>query len=160
MSDKPYYVLVCGGRTFDDRDMAFEALNWVRKTQVPNDRRMAVVHGGATGADGLAQKFANTKKLPCFCIPAEWDRFGRSAGPRRNSQMLSWLPIDLVVTFPGGAGTLDMKKKALLSKIRVYDFRQFDEPPAAAHWETFKVDLRGGDTPVVVPQPVLAEDEL
>ena len=43
---------------------------------------------------------------------ADWDKFGRAAGPIRNAQMLREGKPDLVVAFPGGRGTANMVAQA------------------------------------------------
>lgn len=107
-------LLVCGGRDFADRDLVYLTLT------------AAHIHGGCTeiicgydpankrfqGADQLAYEWAQEAEFPCRTFPADWDTWGRSAGPRRNSQMASDGP-DECLAFPRadgswGAGTLDM----------------------------------------------------
>lgn len=59
---------------------------------------MEVVSGGARGADSLAALWARKNGVPFREFPADWDRFGKSAGFRRNREMLDDGP-DLVVAF-------------------------------------------------------------
>ena len=44
--------------------------------------------------------------------PADWKAHGAAAGQIRNRQMLACGKPDVVVSFPGGSGTLDMVHKA------------------------------------------------
>ena len=44
--------------------------------------------------------------------PADWKQYGRGAGPIRNREMLQYSEPDIVVAFPGGAGTADMIRAA------------------------------------------------
>lgn len=110
-------VLVCGGRYFNDRDLVFYALDHVERERGPI---IGLVHGYASGADTLADLWM------CYTIayediekgkslrwlsrkPADWQRYGRSAGPIRNRRMLEAHPgIELVIALPGGHGTADM----------------------------------------------------
>ena len=46
-----------------------------------------VISGGARGADSLGEEFADQNNLPLRIKPADWNRFGRSAGPIRNQEM-------------------------------------------------------------------------
>lgn len=117
MSDKPFYVLVTGGRDYKDRRSVGDALHAVLMA-IPTGRRMVLVHGGALGADTLADDWAHHWKQACLKVPAEWHRFTEQAGAKRNQQMLDWLAIDLVVAFPGGAGTRDMVARAEKAKIQ------------------------------------------
>ena len=57
-----------------------------------------VVEGGAKGADSLAKKVANKLGIEVREYPAEWDKYGRAAGPIRNQEMLGEKP-DLVLAF-------------------------------------------------------------
>lgn len=47
----------------------------------------SVLYGCAKGADVLGWYWACNHKIPVTPYPAEWERYGRSAGFRRNAQM-------------------------------------------------------------------------
>lgn len=66
-----------------------------------------LVHGGATGADQLAQEWALQPDLDIRVIVyrAEWELYGRAAGPMRNARMIRESGCELLVAFPGGRGT-------------------------------------------------------
>jgi hypothetical protein len=49
-----------------------------------------VVSGGASGVDTLGERFARERGIPVRRFPADWSRFGRSAGPRRNREMAEY----------------------------------------------------------------------
>lgn len=95
-------VLVCGGRTYRNYRAVTRELAHLRPTDV-------LVHGGAPGADTLAAKLW---PYQAEVWPAEWDQFGKAAGPIRNRLMLE-SGIDLVIAFPGGRGTADLTRRAL-----------------------------------------------
>lgn len=95
-------VLVCGGRSISDRDMVYSVLSGIRP--VPT----LVIHGGARGADRLADMWARERGIPVSAYPVspeEWSLRGLSAGPIRNARMLDDSAPDLVIAFPGGNGT-------------------------------------------------------
>jgi hypothetical protein len=78
--------------------------------------------GGATGADALAIQWAMHRRVNFRVYYADWDGKGKSAGPIRNRQMLADFKPNLVIAFPGGAGTTDMiavAKKAGVTVQRV-----------------------------------------
>ena len=108
-------VLVCGGRDYDDRDNVFDALDALH-AEYTFDR---VIHGGAMGADYLAHEWATSRRVVVRTFMADWNRYGRSAGPIRNRQMLEEGQPDLVVAFPGGSGTANMIKQALSARVAV-----------------------------------------
>jgi hypothetical protein len=47
-----------------------------------------IISGGATGADNLAEQWAKAHNIPITVYPADWTRYGRSAGPRRNHDII------------------------------------------------------------------------
>jgi hypothetical protein len=115
---KPYYVIVTGGRNYKDARRVGVVLNEVR-LMTPSGHELVIVQGDAQGADELAKRWAAGMKLPYFCFPAKWAEHGLGAGHIRNKQMLEALPIQLVVAFPGGAGTNGMIELACLAGVRV-----------------------------------------
>lgn len=57
-----------------------------------------IVSGGAKGADTLAEKFAKDNNLNLIVKEAQWEKFGRAAGPKRNVLIVE--EADAVVAFP------------------------------------------------------------
>ena len=111
-------ILVCGGRSYGDVEKVFEILDCIH-TLSPI---AYLVHGNAKGADRLAEDWAIQAKVCPLSYPADWNRHGKSAGPKRNRQMLDENPdVKLVVAFPGGAGTENMTTLAKARNIRVME---------------------------------------
>ena len=71
-----------------------------------------IVSGGARGADSLAERFAARQGLPIVVIPAEWNKYGRRAGPLRNTEIVN--SVDALAAFWDGVsrGTRDVIGKA------------------------------------------------
>jgi hypothetical protein len=111
-------VLVCGGRFFNDRAMLFRTLDAIHADGAQID---VVIEGEARGADLLAAAWASSRGVALAPFPADWTTYGLGAGPIRNRQMLIEGKPDLVVCFPGGSGTADMKKQALRAGVRVLE---------------------------------------
>lgn len=91
-------ALVCGGRDFNDYEIVKSALDALPFTP------SIIVHGDATGADRLAQRWAIERGIHSAAVPALWKVLGKRAGSERNKTMLLLQP-KYVVAFPGGAGT-------------------------------------------------------
>ena len=61
---------------------------------------IVIVSGGARGADKAGEMYANEEKFDLEIFPADWKKFGKSAGFRRNEQMAN--VADAVVAFWDG----------------------------------------------------------
>ena len=101
-------VLVSGGRDFDDLSMLMDRLDRLHAMH-PITK---LIHGGARGVDTMAGQWADVYGIPVEVYPADWKKYGKSAGYRRNAQMLREGEPDEVVVFPGGKGTQMMAKLA------------------------------------------------
>lgn len=86
-----------------------------------------LMHGGATGVDDFADKWARKKGIQPVVFPALWGYHGNAAGPVRNNNMSEFLSMIgyYLIVFPGGAGTADMKKNGL--KIRGLTLIEVDD---------------------------------
>jgi hypothetical protein len=92
-------ILVCGSR------------NWTDRTAIENELLKlplgsTIIHGAAKGADRLAGEVAKEVGLQVVEFPPDWNKYGKSAGFKRNLEMLDANP-DLVLAFQldGSKGT-------------------------------------------------------
>ena len=109
-------ILVCGGRDYNQKKTVFSTLDMIHEDYPIK----CLVHGAATGADTLGAQWAETREVEQKPYPADWDRYKNAAGPIRNALMLKDNPdIELVVVFPGGRGTNNMRTKAEKAGIQV-----------------------------------------
>ena len=76
-------VIVAGSRDFNDYALLASRLDFYLSKQ-PD---VTIISGGARGADTLGERYAKSHNLKLDVYPANWDRFGKSAGYRRNVQM-------------------------------------------------------------------------
>lgn len=106
-------TLVCGGRAYWNEELVFEVLN--------NLCPEFLIQGGSAGADNLARKWAKEQGCPQAIVPAYWSLYGSSAGPRRNAWMITYLAPQIVVAFPGEAGTMDMIRKAVAANLPILE---------------------------------------
>ncbi len=110
-------VLVCGGRDFSDRVLMGNVLkslhlDWGLGT---------IIEGDCSGADRLAGEWARHNGVKNQKFPADWQKYGRAAGPMRNQKMLDEGQPDLVVAFPGGKGTADMIDRSRRNGFQVME---------------------------------------
>ena len=87
-------VLVCGDRNYTDLDRVRECLRILRDKKGFG----TVIEGEARGADTMGRIAATELGMEVIPVPAQWDKYGRSAGPIRNQEMLKLGP-DLVLAF-------------------------------------------------------------
>lgn len=110
-------VLVCGGRDFTN-----VALVWMHLDRLHAAHPIThLIHGGSRGVDTIAGDWAKTKPIERYVCRADWIKYGKAAGPRRNARMIEWKP-DYVVAFPGGHGTADMVARARKAGIDIIEF--------------------------------------
>ena len=64
------------------------------------DEETVVISGGAMGVDRAAEQLAKMRGLETKIFPADWKRYGRSAGMRRNNDIVN--EADCVVAFWDG----------------------------------------------------------
>jgi YspA, cpYpsA-related SLOG family len=95
-------LIIAGSRTFTDYQLLCQTL-------APDRHRITqVITGGAKGADQLGYRWAWKHTIRHQLFRADWERFGKSAGVRRNYQMAQ--AGDLLLAFWDGrsAGTQHM----------------------------------------------------
>jgi len=107
-------VIIAGSRNFKpttfDEFWLIEKLVELKATEV--------VSGCATGADSFGEQIGTLQGLPIKRFPADWEQYGKAAGPIRNQQMAEY--ADALIVFPdGGKGTIDMEMRALQQELDV-----------------------------------------
>jgi hypothetical protein len=81
-------ILVTGSRDWTDGDLIRQEMRRAVADFGPADQ-VVIVHGGARGADAIAESIARGVGLDVECHPAAWDTRGRAAGIIRNSEMVN-----------------------------------------------------------------------
>lgn len=105
-------VLVCGSRHFNDYKLLEKVLD--------DYPIVTIIEGEARGADTLARVYGEARGRDVLAVPANWDKYGKRAGPIRNGEMLKLLP-DLVIAFrgPNSRGTQNMIDQARKAGVEV-----------------------------------------
>jgi hypothetical protein len=133
-------ILVTGSRTWPDPQLLADTLLqvWHDALEAGHDG-IVIVHGGADGADLLAETWAIGNSVPYEAHPADWDTCGPdcrpghrrtrrngttycpTAGHRRNQQMVD-LGAALCVAFhhSDSTGTADCLRRAAAAGIPVH----------------------------------------
>ncbi len=116
-------LIIAGGRDFKPQPHHVQWLN-ILDSELSAARTpiTVVISGCAPGADTFGEKWARENELPVAQFLANWSKYGKSAGPRRNAEMAR--SADGVVLFPGGKGTQNMFETAEAAGLRIWDWRE------------------------------------
>lgn len=79
-------IVVAGSRNYNDYDKAKEYID-LCISEIKNKYTLIFLSGGCRGADMLGERYADKKGFKVERYPAEWQKFGKEAGPKRNKQM-------------------------------------------------------------------------
>jgi len=79
-----------------------------------------VISGTARGVDRLGEVYAKEEDIPIVRFPADWDRYGRGAGPRRNAQMAEYGDALIAIWDGESRGTKSMIDLAKKAGLRVH----------------------------------------
>lgn len=106
-------VLITGSRNWSDWQLIKDVLVDVCK----DDEGITIVSGDCpTGADRIATDLAEMRGWKIEKYPANWEMYGKSAGPIRNKRMVE-LGADICVAFirdssAGATNTANLAQKA------------------------------------------------
>lgn len=122
-------AVFCGSREWTDA----AAVRRVMEGLVAADG-LTVIHGDQRGADLVSDSVAKELGVPVVPVPAEWEAYGRAAGPERNERMKQmllrcgrdWGQRVACYAFHMdprlGVGTRDMVRRCRLAGIRSYAY--------------------------------------
>ncbi len=79
-----------------------------------------IVSGTARGVDQLGEIWAKNNNIPVAQYPADWDRYGKSAGYRRNEVMAKNADALIAVWDGSSKGTVHMIELAKENGLKVY----------------------------------------
>ena len=118
-----FKVIIAGSRGFSNYKLLKEKCNeYLREKR--KEYNIIIISGGARGADFYGEKYAQDEGFSLEVFLANWNKFGKSAGFRRNEQMAE--VADALIAFWDGKshGTKHMieimENKKLLVKVIKY----------------------------------------
>lgn len=133
-------VIVAGSRNYTD---------WLTFRRIMDelflDRKdeIEIVSGGARGPDQMAIRWARENSVPYKVFKADWDRYGRSAGYRRNAEMAVYAKGQELVMFWDGVsrGTRHMHDLAIKHGLTVKIFMVNIEGEGAKRTQSLDVEF-------------------
>lgn len=116
-------VIIAGSRSFDNQDLFDTVLLDLLINVSVNE--IEIVSGGCRGADKMGEEYAKKWYLPCTVFEADWNQYGKAAGPIRNEQMARYAKEadrGILIAFPVGEsrGTRNMIEQARWHGLEVY----------------------------------------
>lgn len=82
-----YRMIVAGGRDYSNQNIVNYYINRVKDVCDSRGLNLVIVCGMATGADTLGRNYAISNGLEVLEFPADWNKYGKSAGYVRNKEM-------------------------------------------------------------------------
>lgn len=111
-------IAFTGGLDYNDYNRIWDALD---KTLAKHPD-MVLLHGGSPkGAELIAAKWAQARKVAQVSFKPDWARHARAAPFKRNDLMLEAIPLGLIV-FPGAGIQENLRDKAKRLGIPVWSF--------------------------------------
>ena len=114
--EKKLKVIIAGGRNFSNDKILKQTCDNILQGQ-PNIEIVSGAH--YKGADKLGEQYAKERNYQLTKFPANWNTYGRAAGPKRNQQMANY--ADVLIAFWDGKskGTLNMINEAKRANLSV-----------------------------------------
>lgn len=125
-------IIVAGSRSFND----YRLLEVVLNVCIFFTKETIIISGSCEsgvltftrsdgtkvyGADGLGERYGKEKGIPVEYFPADWNKYGKSAGPIRNEEMAKYADGCIVFWDGKSKGSADMIKKAKKNKLILYE---------------------------------------
>lgn len=110
-------VVIAGCRDYNNYDEAKEYIDFCL-SNIRKENDIVIVSGSARGTDALGERYAAENGFAVEKFPADWEKYGKSAGPRRNKQMAQ--SADYIICF------WDKKSKGTKSMIEYAN--KFNKP--------------------------------
>lgn len=100
-------LAIIGSRTFNNYELLCKEIDELKVFYEIN----TIISGGAIGADTLGKSYAQEHNIPLIVYPADWKKYGKSAGMIRNQYIIN--DCDYVIAFWDGVsrGTKDSIRK-------------------------------------------------
>ena len=100
-------IVIGGSRHFQDYNIFCRLLDHCLETEL-NGCNITILSGHCSGVDRMAERYAEEHGIPLAVFPAEWERYGRAAGPLRNRHMVEQCDGIIALWDGNSKGTKDL----------------------------------------------------
>ena len=113
-------VIIAGSRSVPERDKILA--NQIKEilSQIGDNTDIEIVSGRARGADMLGESVAVHNNYIIKRFPADWNKYGKSAGYIRNKQMAEYSTHLIAIWDGASRGTKSMIDLAKKENLKVY----------------------------------------
>ena len=92
-------IVIAGCRDYNNYEEAKQFIDYCL-SKIKKENYIIILSGCAKGADALGERYAAENDFKIENYPADWNKLGISAGPKRNEQMAK--NCDCVICFWDG----------------------------------------------------------
>lgn len=114
-------VIIAGSRQYTNYDTVLHAMTELAGNIPKNN--LEIVSGHASGVDSLGEMFARRNHIRLKLFPADWNKYGKKAGPLRNREMAEYASrckgILLLIWDGTSRGSASMKREALAKNLTI-----------------------------------------
>lgn len=117
---KELRIIIAGGRDFNNMNLLEEYFKGLQDELGLEYNKVICISGTARGADKLGEEYAKFKGWEIERYPADWSKYGKSAGYIRNKQMADVGNILVAFWDEKSRGTKSMIDIAKSKSLKVY----------------------------------------
>lgn len=108
--DNKYVIAVVGSRDYTDESHIFNNLTGlinalINYKEIDSWSSVLIISGKARGVDKIGWKYAKVNSLTDVNILADWDKYGNSAGMKRNPNIIKHADRVLAFRLNNSSGT-------------------------------------------------------
>jgi len=112
-----FKVIIAGSRNFDNYHYLKAVCDYFLDG-IREEGDIEIVSGMARGADAQGEMYALSSGFKLTRFPAHWNKYGRSAGYKRNTQMAEYADYLISFQLNNSRGTAHMIKEAKRLRLR------------------------------------------
>ncbi len=105
--------IIAGSRDINDYDMFCRIMSQLAL----HEKATEVVCGMAPGVDLMGKRWAEFWRIPVKEFPADWNTYGKAAGPMRNKQMVDYADALVAIMHKDSKGTQNCINQAINKPI-------------------------------------------